>query len=139
MRTFIVVIFFILLIPFSLADSNNSNSNINLTSLETKITDFLLVAAGTTKAYRQKLREVHPNSHSDILAEVEKQFGSVTKKRLPSLVRNANSTPHTKRKIPPRLTNVCATRKLLIPISAAVRGGSSVPSSLNVAESVGTT
>ncbi|MBI2026978.1 MAG: class I SAM-dependent methyltransferase [Deltaproteobacteria bacterium] len=52
--------------------------------VETKITDFLLTAAGTTKAYRKKLREVHPNSHSDILTQVEKQFGPIIKKRLPS-------------------------------------------------------
>ena len=51
--------------------------------VETKITDFLLVAAGTTKAYRQKLREVHPNSHTDILDEMRMQFSSLQTCRLP--------------------------------------------------------
>lgn len=51
--------------------------------VETKITDFLLVAAGSTKAYRQKLREIHPNSHTDILQEVSRQFAHVQTRRFP--------------------------------------------------------
>ncbi len=52
--------------------------------VETKLTDFLLVAAGTTKAYRQKLREVHPNSHTAILNEVQSQFGNIHIRKLPN-------------------------------------------------------
>ena len=50
---------------------------------ESKITDFLLTAAGSTKAYRQKLREIHPNSHADIIQETGKQFLEVKAQRFP--------------------------------------------------------
>lgn len=59
--------------------------------VETKITDFLLIAAGSTKAYRQKLREIHPNSHTDILREMNRQFGQVKAKRLPFFLPEAIS------------------------------------------------
>jgi len=52
--------------------------------IETKITDVLLTLAGSQKAYKQKLREIHPNSHADILREVKRQFGDYQTRKLPS-------------------------------------------------------
>ena len=52
--------------------------------IETKITDVLLTLAGSQKAYKQKLREIHPNSHADILREVKRQFGGYQTRKLPS-------------------------------------------------------
>lgn len=49
-----------------------------------KLSDFLLVLTGSLKAYKKKLKEIHPSTHQDILSEVKKQFGNVEINRFPS-------------------------------------------------------
>jgi ubiquinone/menaquinone biosynthesis C-methylase UbiE len=51
-----------------------------------KVSDLLLVLTGSLQAYQKKLREIHPSSHSDILAEVRKQFGNIKVKRFPNFL-----------------------------------------------------
>lgn len=48
-----------------------------------KMSDLLLVLTGSLQAYRKKLREIHPSSHSDILAETKRQFGNIEVKKFP--------------------------------------------------------
>lgn len=49
-----------------------------------KVSDLLLVLTGSLRAYRKKLKEIHPNDHDDILSEVKRQFGNIEVKRFPS-------------------------------------------------------
>ncbi len=51
-----------------------------------KVSDLLLVLTGSLKAYKKKLREIHPNNHSDILSEIEAQFGNIRVKYFPNLL-----------------------------------------------------
>lgn len=51
-----------------------------------KMSDLLLVLMGSLQAYKKKLREIHPSNHSDILAEVKRQFGNIEVKRFPGFL-----------------------------------------------------
>lgn len=49
-----------------------------------KTSDLLLILTGSLRAYRKKLKEIHPSDHDDILSEVKRQFGNIDVKRFPS-------------------------------------------------------
>lgn len=48
-----------------------------------KFSDILLVLTGSLKVYRKRLREIHPNSHGDILAGARRRFGNLKVKKFP--------------------------------------------------------
>jgi len=48
-----------------------------------KVSDMLLVLTGSLQAYKKRLREIHPSSHSDILSEIKRQFGNIRVERFP--------------------------------------------------------
>ncbi len=54
--------------------------------VQNRLSDILLIVTGSLKAYKQKLKEIHPNSHSDILNEAKGQFGDVKVRNFPSLI-----------------------------------------------------
>lgn len=51
-----------------------------------KASDLLLVLTGSLRAYKKKLKEIHPSNHSDILSEVKEQFGNIEIKRFPNFL-----------------------------------------------------
>ncbi len=55
--------------------------------VQNKLTDFLLIAAGSEHDHGQPLREVHPNSHQDILGVLKKIFRTDLQiKHMPALL-----------------------------------------------------
>lgn len=55
--------------------------------VENKLSDLLLVLTGSVRAYKKNLKEIHPNSHNNIIEEIKRQCGSAVKiKRFPSFL-----------------------------------------------------
>lgn len=50
--------------------------------VENKLSDLLLVLTGSVRAYKKKLKEIHPNSHNKIISEIKRQCGNDMKIRL---------------------------------------------------------
>lgn len=48
-----------------------------------KFSDVLLVLTGSLRAYRKRLREIHPNSHGAILVKAQRQFGNLEVQKFP--------------------------------------------------------
>jgi len=51
-----------------------------------KASDLLLILTGSLKAYKKKLKEIHPSNHSDILSELKEQFGNIEIRRFPNFL-----------------------------------------------------
>lgn len=51
-----------------------------------KASDLLLVLTGSLRAYKKKLREIHPSSHADILSEAKEQFGNIEVRKFPNFL-----------------------------------------------------
>ncbi len=54
--------------------------------VENKASDFLLVLTGSLRAYKKKLKEIHPSNHYEITSEVKRQFGNMEVKHFPDFL-----------------------------------------------------
>jgi ubiquinone/menaquinone biosynthesis C-methylase UbiE len=50
-----------------------------------KLSDMLLVLTGSLRVYKKELKEIHPNTHRDILEEIKKQFDNIKVSRFPAI------------------------------------------------------